>query len=80
MNTATAQTTLWQTLPDDLQTALAQEALRRAALILAEQAELFATQFAGGVLDDRGATDALRLFAALVRETTIETFVTIGNA
>ncbi len=70
----------WQTLPEELQKALAQQALRQAALIVAEQAELFAVQFAAGILLDRGATDALRLFAALLRETTIETLAPVGSA
>ena len=74
------QKTDWQALPDDMQAALAQQAMRRAVLILAEQAELFAMQFQGGVLQDRGAPDALKLFAALVRETTNDTFPTVGNA
>ena len=72
--------TPWQTLPDDLQAALAQQAMRRAALIIAEQAELFAMQFNGGMLQDRGANDGLRLFAALLRETTIETLAPAGHA
>ena len=62
----------WQSMPDGLQTALAGEAMRRAALIIAEQAELFAVQFRVGTLQDRGASDALTLFAALLRETTLE--------
>jgi hypothetical protein len=70
----------WKTLPDDLQTALAQQALRRAALIIAEQAELFAVQFLAGTLQDRGGADALKLFAALLRETTIEALPPMGNA
>ena len=72
--------TPWQALPDDLQTALAQQAMRQAALIIGEQAELFAKQFEGGVLQDRGAEDALLLFAALLRETTIETLSPAGHA
>lgn len=67
-------------MPNELQTALAQQAMRRAALIIAEQAELFAMQFQPGVLQDRGAADALRLFAALLRETTLEALAPIGNA
>ncbi len=80
MSTAAAQRTPWQTLPEDLQAALAQQALRRAALIIAEQAELFAVQFKAGVLQDRGATDGLKLFAALLRETTVETLAPMGCA
>ncbi len=70
----------WRDLPDDVQTVLAQQALRRAALIIAEQAELFAVQFVAGTLQDRGASDALKLFAALLRETTIETLTPVGRA
>jgi hypothetical protein len=70
----------WQTMPEDLQKMLAQQALRRAALITAEQAELFAVQFQAGTLQDRGAVDALRLFATLLRETTIETLSPKGTA
>jgi hypothetical protein len=72
--------TEWQKMPEDLQTALAQQALRRAALIVADQAELFAVQFVAGTLQDRGASDALLLFAALLRETTIETLMPMGTA
>ncbi len=70
----------WQKMPDELQTALAQQALRRAALIIADQAELFAVQFLAGTLQDRGACDALMLFAALLRETTMETLKPMGSA
>jgi hypothetical protein len=72
--------TAWQQMPEDLQTALAQQALRRAALIVADQAELFAVQFVAGTLQDRGASDALMLFAALLRETTLETLKPMGTA
>jgi hypothetical protein len=75
-----AQTSEWQALPDYLQAALAREAMRRAALILADQAELFAAQFQAGVLLDRGGPDALTLFATLVRETLVDSFPTVGNA
>jgi hypothetical protein len=70
----------WQTMPEKLQAALAQQAMRQAALIIAEQAELFAVQFQAGLLQDRGAHDALTLFAALLRETTLETLAPVGRA
>ncbi len=70
----------WQTMPDDMQADLAQQALRRAALIIADQAELFSVQFVAGTLQDRGASDALTLFAALLRETTLETLKPMGSA
>jgi hypothetical protein len=70
----------WQTMSEELQAALAQQALRQAALIIADQAELFAVQFVAGTLQDRGASDALMLFATLLRETTIETLKPMGSA
>jgi hypothetical protein len=70
----------WLMLPDAQQTALAQQAMRRAALIVADQAELFAVQFLAGTLQDRGASDALMLFAALLRETAVECLAPVGRA
>ena len=67
-------------MPEELQSVLAQQAMHRAALIVAEQAELFAVQFQAGILQDRGATDALRLFATLLRETTVEALGPVGHA
>ena len=73
-------TTKWQDLPDNLQVMLAQKAMREAALIIADQAELFAVQFKSGTLHDRGSADGLQLFAALLRETTIESLTPAGTA
>ncbi len=70
----------WPGLSDNAQAALAQAALARAALIIAEQADLFAAQFSAGRLQDQGAADALKLFAALLRETTTATLTTAGRA
>ena len=70
----------WKTMPEELQAALAQQAMRRAALIIAEQADLFAVQFQAGILQDRGGADALRLFATLLRETTVEALGPVGHA
>jgi len=50
MNALSSRETDWQKLPDAQQTALAQQAMRRAALIVADQAELFAVQFLSGTL------------------------------
>jgi hypothetical protein len=75
-----AAPTDWQKLPEPQQLALAQQAMRRAALIIADQAELFAVQFVANTLQDKGAADALMLFAALLRETTIETLKPMGSA
>jgi hypothetical protein len=70
----------WQALSDDLQLALARHAMRRAAFIIADQADLFAVQFDSGSLQDRGASDALRLFAVLLRETSAECLKPTGRA
>ena len=70
----------WNNLSDDLQLALSREALRRAADILAGQAELLAAEMEGGALIDRGGADALRLFAAVVRTTNQDAFGPVGHA
>jgi len=70
----------WHAMSEDLQTALAQQAMHRAAMIVAEQAEMFAKQFRAGTLQDRGAEDALRLFAAILRETSTASLTPAGHA
>ncbi len=57
----------WNVLSDDLQLVLSREALRRAAEIIASQAEALAGEMEGGYLCDRGGPDALRLLAGVVR-------------
>ncbi len=59
----------WNSLPDDLQLILSQEAMRRAADAIATQAEMLAGEMETGGLCDRGGPDALRLFAAVIRAT-----------
>jgi hypothetical protein len=70
----------WHRLSDDLQLSLAQHAMRQATGIIAHQAELFALQFNAGGLQDRGAADALKLFAVLLRETSQECLRPQGHA
>jgi hypothetical protein len=71
----------WHTLTEAQQLALAREALRRAAGILADQAELLADEMEDGALLDRGGPDALRLFAAVVRATNRDAIgATVGRA
>jgi hypothetical protein len=70
----------WHGISEELQVSLAREAMRLAAVIIADQADLFAVQFATHTLQDRGAADALKLFAALLRETSAECLRPIGNA
>jgi len=57
----------WNHLSDDLQLALAREALHRAAATIAAQAEVLADEMECGGLADHGGPEALRLFAAVVR-------------
>jgi len=77
---ASFPTAEWHSISDETQLALANQAMRRAATIVADQADLFAVQFASGVLQDRGAVDALRLFAVLLRETSAECLGPAGHA
>ncbi|WP_424811867.1 hypothetical protein [Roseococcus sp. YIM B11640] len=67
-------------MPDELQLVLAREALRRAAETLAEHAELLALEMEGGSLRDQGGPDALRLFASVVRATSVDSMGPIGHA
>jgi hypothetical protein len=70
----------WSSMPDELQLALAREALRRAADTLAEHAELLAIEMETGALRDQGGPDALRLFAAVVRATSLDSLGPVGHA
>ena len=67
-------------MSEPLQLALAQQAMRQAATIIADQADLFAVQFVNTTLLDRGAADALKLFAVLLRETSLECLRPMGSA
>ncbi len=70
----------WQTIPEELQLVLAREAMRRAASVLADQAELLAFELEQGALSDHGGPEALRLFAAIVRATGAEPLGPVGHA
>jgi hypothetical protein len=70
----------WHSISEGLQLALARQAMRQAAHIIADQADLFAVQFVSQQLQDRGAADALKLFATLLRETSSECLGPVGNA
>lgn len=59
----------WNSLPDDLQLALAEQALQRAAATIAGQAECLASEMEDGALADQGGPEALRLLAAVLRAT-----------
>jgi hypothetical protein len=64
----------WNTLSDELQLAIAAEALRKAAEIIACQAETLAEEMDDGALPDRGGSNALRLVAEIIRLNGVETF------
>jgi hypothetical protein len=57
----------WDELSDDLQIALAREALSRAGVVIATQAEVLAQEIELGNIADRGGASALRLLAAILR-------------
>jgi hypothetical protein len=80
MGTHTSNKSEWHLISEELQLVLANQAMRRASTIIADQADLFAVQFATHILQDRGAAEALKLFAVLLRETSAECLVPIGNA
>jgi hypothetical protein len=57
----------WNVLPEGLQRVIAQEAMYRAAEMIAGQAETLAGEMERGTLADRGGPEALRLLAAVLR-------------
>lgn len=69
----------WTRLSDDLQLCLAQNAMRHAAAVIAEQAEALALAIEGGTLADRGGPEALRLLAAVIRVAGRDTTVPAGH-
>ena len=70
----------WNVLSDDLQLTLSREAMRRAAEIIAGQAELLAGEMENGCLNDRGGPDALRLLAGVVRVNGLDAWGAVGRA
>ena len=70
----------WNHLTDDLQLVVSQEAMYRAALTIAEQAELLAAEIEAGRLSDRGGPEALRLLAAIIRLTGEDPLAPAGHA
>ena len=70
----------WDSLSEPLQLVLAQESMRRAAATLADQAELLAQEMDAGTLVDHGGSDALRLFAAIIRSTNSQGLGPVGHA
>ena len=80
MGPPTMHSPVWQEMPDEMQLVLAREALRRAAETLAEHAEILALEMESGALRDRGGPEALRLFAHVVRATSLDSIGPVGHA
>ncbi|GAC1347600.1 MAG: hypothetical protein NVSMB18_33050 [Acetobacteraceae bacterium] len=57
----------WNTLSEPLQLHLADAAMRQASESLAACAEHLAEEIEVGALSDRGGSEALRLFASIIR-------------
>jgi hypothetical protein len=72
--------TNWNLLSDELQLMVTREALRRAADVIADQADDLAVEMESGGLTDRGGPEALRLLAAVVRVTGNEALTAVGHA
>lgn len=70
----------WNQLSKGVQVALAQEALHRAALVFADQAETLADAMDDGSVADRGGAEALRLFAAVLRAEDEDALTPVGHA
>jgi hypothetical protein len=70
----------WNVLSETLQLALSREALRRAAETIAGQAEILAEDMECGMLTDSGGPNALRLLAAVVRDTEQRALGPVGHA
>ena len=70
----------WNLLSDELQLMVSREALRRAADVLAEQADGLASEMETGSLSDRGGPEAPRLLAAVVRGNGGSGFAVVGHA
>jgi hypothetical protein len=70
----------WNLLSEELQLLVSREALRRAAELIAGQADELAWEMESGSLSDHGGPEALRLLAAVVRTTGDDEMVVAGHA
>jgi hypothetical protein len=70
----------WNALSEELQLMVSREAMRRAAEVIADQADELASEMETGGLSDRGGPEALRLLAAVVRSTGNEAQGAVGHA
>jgi len=72
--------TNWNLLSAELPLMVSREAMRRAAEVIAEQAEELASEMENGGLSDRGGPDALRLLASVMRVNGDAEFAVVGHA
>lgn len=70
----------WYRIPEEYQLELADQSLRRAVTLIAEQAESLALAMEAGDLIDRGGPDALRILGRLMRMTGRERLPPAGHA
>ncbi len=70
----------WNLLSEELQLMVSREALRRAAEVIAGQADELAWEMECGGLSDHGGPEALRLLAAVVRGAGEEEMAVAGHA
>ncbi len=70
----------WNLLSEELQLMVSREALRRAAEVIAGQADELAWEMERGGLSDHGGPEALRLLAAVVRGAGEEEMAVSGHA
>jgi len=70
----------WNLLSEELQLMVSREALRRAADVIAGQADELAWEMESGALSDHGGPEALRLLAAVVRVNGDADFAVVGHA
>ena len=70
----------WSDLPQDLQLTLVWEALRRASEVIADQAQILATEMDAGTLRNEGGPEALRLLSEVIRAVHADGFQTVGTA
>ncbi len=70
----------WYRIPEEYQLELADQSLRRAVMLIAEQADSLASAMEAGDLKDRGGPDALRVLGHLMRMAGREHLPPAGHA
>lgn len=68
----------WNILPEPVQRAVADAALRRAVAVVADHAEALARELDCGTIADRGGAEALRLLVAILIQAGQDTLILAG--